>query len=229
MVAHFCGPSERRDLLEIGAGMGGNLCLGSGFRSVTALDPSLVSCDYLRGLSPPVTVLQESWPRMDTSLESRFDVIFLLDVLEHLDDDMESLGSIYHSLRKDGDLLLTVPAYQWMWSTHDERLHHKRRYVKREIIGKLRRAGFDIVFNSYFTTLLLPFAIVQRFMMKFGLRSKISPPKGKTNSFRFKSLHQLIASFLAVERFIVRTIGLPFGLSIVVIARKSGHSQNSLS
>lgn len=205
--------------------MGGNLCLGSDFRSITALDPSQVSCDYLRGLSPPVTVLQESWPPSDASLDCNFDVIFLLDVLEHLDDDSESLRNIYRSLRKDGHLLLTVPAYQWMWSSHDERLHHKRRYQKRSLISRLNDAGFEVEFDSHFTSLFLPFAIIQRLIMKSGLKSKVHPPTKETNSLKFKSLHQFIANLLAIERCIVLALGLPIGLSIVVVAKKPGHEK----
>ncbi|MBM3315443.1 methyltransferase domain-containing protein, partial [candidate division WOR-3 bacterium] len=96
------------------------------------------------------------------ALEGRFDVITMLDVLEHIDDDLAALRAARALLKDDGLLLLTVPALPWLWSDHDVALHHHRRYLKRELVTIVERAGFDVGRCSYYTSLLLPFLVLQR-------------------------------------------------------------------
>ena len=84
------------------------------------------------------------------------DAVLLLDVLEHLDDDVAALVTARRALRPSGLLVITVPAYRWLWSGHDVALGHRRRYTARELSRVVERAELAVVHASYFNTLLFP-------------------------------------------------------------------------
>src|SRR3989337_2222779 len=89
------------------------------------------------------------------------DLVTLLDVLEHT-DDVKTLKEAHRILNNRGLLLLTIPAYQWMWSNWDVVLNHRRRYTKRQIEELLKNHGFEVVKCTYlYSFLLLPVFIVR--------------------------------------------------------------------
>lgn len=214
------GPRSSQDVLEIGAGMGGNLDLVRDFRTVSALDPSAISNDFLRQTRSNVRVLNASWPPESDEFDTSSDLILMLDVLEHLEDETLSLEWVSRTLRENGCLLLTVPAYQWLWSTHDVRLHHKRRYSKKVLLSRIESAGLEVHFASYFTTLFFPLAVMQRVANKFKSSANGTSLRQPCWPKHLQLAHRLVAFALSVERSLVRHIGLPFGLSIVVVAKK---------
>ena len=95
-----------------------------------------------------------------------YDMIALLDVLEHVPDDKGSLAAIFTRLKPGGALLLTVPANPWMWSAHDVAHHHHRRYRKGEIAALAKEAGFEIDLLSPFNTMLFPLIAGVRLLNK---------------------------------------------------------------
>ena len=95
-------------------------------------------------------------PRDLPALRGRFHIVTCLDVLEHLDDDVDGLRTIASLLVPDGQLIVTVPAYPWLWSGEDVISQHRRRYTRATLFAACRAAGFDVLFASYFNTSVLP-------------------------------------------------------------------------
>lgn len=188
--------------LEIGPGTGGNLEL---FNSdVTVLEPSAEAIKFLSCRN--VKIIKGKLGEVET--KERFQFIACLDVLEHLDNDKESLKQIFNLLEPEGKLLLTVPAYNFLWSSHDEELHHKRRYNLTELIKLVASSGFQIEFKSYFNFLLFPLALVSRL---FGQAGRSLPGNAINTS--------LLKVFM-LEKFLLKYLRFPFGLSIVVICKR---------
>lgn len=142
-----------------------------------------------------------------------FDVVLLLDALEHMAADDDALREARRVLRPGGVMCITVPAYQWLWSKHDEAVHHKRRYTRQQLVKKMEAAGFTVRYASYYMMLfLLPIALF-RFLAGRFLRSKTSD---------FFILPNILNVFLygvsRLEAYVCRKqIRLPFGTSIIAI------------
>jgi SAM-dependent methyltransferase len=143
------------------------------------------------------------------------DVVLLLDVIEHLDDDAAALGAARRTLVEDGLLVLTVPAHPWLWSGHDVRLGHRRRYVASELRGLVERAGYRVERMTYFNSVLFPAIAATRWLRQRlgddGHDLRRPPPV----------LNRLLERLFALERHVVPTLPLPFGTSSLVVARRS--------
>ena len=143
-----------------------------------------------------------------------FDLVAILDVLEHIDDDVGSLSALGERLNDDGSILITVPALPWLWSEHDESHHHKRRYTKASLTKVLQDAGCELENIGYFNTLLFPLALIQRIALKlFGGKNTINNmPGGFVND--------LFSKIFTFERRLVGRVNLPVGLSLYAVARR---------
>ena len=109
-----------------------------------------------RGLA---RVVQGGIEDAERLLPGGFDAVTLLDVVEHLDDDVAALRTAGRLLRPGGTLLVTVPAYQWLWSGHDVVNQHRRRYTSGRLRSALSAAGIAEARVTYFNGLLLPLAV----------------------------------------------------------------------
>lgn len=153
----------------------------------------------------------------------QFDLVGMFDVLEHLQEEQETLRSIWKLLLPQGRLLLTVPAHQSLWSYFDEAAHHCRRYSADEIRRKLTEAGFEVEFLSQFMMCILP--IVWIFRKMSGLRGQPNSDRAKTladKEFRIVPVvNQILTALLNLEaRWLSRGHRLPIGTSLVVVSRK---------
>jgi hypothetical protein len=143
-------------------------------------------------------------------------MVAALDVIEHVDDDAGSIAALGRLLKPGGFLLTTVPAGAWMWSAHDERHHHKRRYALGQYRALFEAAGLRVRRATYFNTLLFPPIAVVRLAKKlFGLRDddaeSLPPP----------ALNSGLRSLFASEKRLLRAMDLPFGVSILVIGERA--------
>lgn len=210
-------PSCYHRVLVLGVG-GGCLCRElkqSGFQ-VVGLDISQVACHHVQeeyGIETLQHNLEEGLPFEQKS----FDAIIIADVLEHIRCDQQLIKSMHRCLKPQGRLLLTVPAYKHMWSDWDERLRHVRRYNLRDLKRMIEADEFIIKKISFFNTLLYPFALIWR---------KIFAAHQKEGSSDFQvsqggeMLKPVIATYYALERFFIKFLFLPFGLSLFVCAEK---------
>lgn len=205
-------------ILDAGCGGGGNLPLLSGYGSqlyAFEMDDTARAHAAARRLAP---VEEGSLPDAIPFGDTRFDLITLFDVLEHVEDDAAALAALAARLDPGGYLLLTVPAFPELYGPQDELHHHHRRYRWDGLRGKLAQAGFDIEFMNYWNILLFPIAVLVR------LKERLLPGR---QAFGLNTpppfINRLLFHVVALERFILPRITLPFGLSMMVVARKRGH------
>ena len=149
--------------------------------------------------------------------DDHFDVAVCLDVIEHIEDEQGALRELYRVVRPGGSLLITVPAYQWLWSEHDEINHHQRRYTRATLSAAAAAAGWETVRTTYFNTLLLPIAIVWR---RLARRSHIEGPASDLQRMP-ERLNLLLEWPLRVEARVIAGGGrIPAGLSLATVFRK---------
>jgi SAM-dependent methyltransferase len=141
-----------------------------------------------------------------------FDLICMVDVLEHIDQDTETLIAMKQLLTKDGRILMTVPAYQWLWGAHDEFLHHKRRYSATELRQKIIAAGLQPVKVSDFNTILFPLAAIIRIKDKL-----LSNRTASGSSVPSTPINAVFKYLFGAERFLLKYLNLPFGVSLLCI------------
>ena len=213
----------RKDLrlLEIGCGTGGMLPILGAHGRVTGIDPSEEAIRYSRQRHGAQAELH----RVDFPAEAPpgggYDVVALFDVLEHLDDDVQALRRAASLLSAGGLLVATVPAHRFLWSPHDVINHHRRRYARRELRDRLRAAGLRVERVTYFNMFLFPAVLLARMLR----RGSAAPREGESD---FKVVPGLLNAFLerlfGGERFLLRLTNLPFGVSLLAVARKDGRT-----
>lgn len=143
-----------------------------------------------------------------------YDLVCLFDVLEHLQDDVASLLTLQRLLRFDGRLLLTVPAHPWLWSFHDEELHHRRRYTRAGLVQALRSGGFDVDKVGYFNSVMFPAVVIARLLDRLrggSVTGQSEPPQW---------LNVTLTRVFSAEAPIAARGVLPFGVSLFAIARR---------
>ena len=197
--------------LDYGAGYGGMRNTFANLAEHTdAFEPDAVarSAAMTRGY-------RESFADEDSAFKNSYDLIGLFDVLEHIEDDkaflLRALSVLSHTDKITGHLVLTVPAFMSLWSTHDVAHHHFRRYTKGGLHKLLRDAGYEVEYASYWNCSMLIPASLLRLAGRSG-EGGLTPP-----SFINAILHLL----LRMEAAVLRYVPLPFGLSIVVVAKRS--------
>ena len=149
--------------------------------------------------------------------DDSFDLAVSLDVIEHLGDDLAALRELRRVVAPGGALLVTVPAYQWLWSGHDEINHHHRRYTRRSLQHAAEQAGWRQTRTTYFNSLLLPVAIILRVLERFSTKTTESsldlwvPPA---------PLNWLLERPLTLEAALIARGGrIPAGLSLLDVFR----------
>jgi ubiquinone/menaquinone biosynthesis C-methylase UbiE len=201
-------------IVDIGCGTGKNVEAFSEFGPVTGIDSSEEALKFCKKRGLP-NVSKGDAEKTNLPANS-FALVTLLDVLEHT-DDTKTLKEIHRILKKDGLLLITVPAYQWMWSQWDVELHHKRRYTKSGLEKLLKKYGYDIVLSSYRQSfMVLPVYAFRKLKtifkpLDYGSDFKVGSP--------FVSVPLLYVTNL--EHALITSTSIPFGMSIVVLAKKT--------
>ena len=204
------------DILEVGSGTGANVAMLAEFGRVVGLEMNegaiSLAAVASAGTQGRVRFLHGRCPDDLPAKAGSFDLICLFDVLEHIQDDRETLAALLPLLRPGGRILLTVPAYQWMWSPHDEHLHHHRRYGQGAFQKTCEQAGLRVERISHFNTILFPLACLARAWEI--ARGRMS---GATRT-PHPLLNGLLRRVFAFERYLLRAVSLPFGLSLLAVA-----------
>jgi SAM-dependent methyltransferase len=145
--------------------------------------------------------------------------VVALDVLEHLDDDGAAALELRRVLQPDGVLLVTVPAYRWLWSSHDVALGHRRRYRRTDMERLLRSAGFEIELCSYVMLLALPPAALLRLLERLPGRQPTATQAESGYVPIPRWLNSLLSLVVGWDGLLAGHIPMPFGLSVFAIAR----------
>jgi SAM-dependent methyltransferase len=159
------GLPDRARILDAGCGSGRNMVELARHGAVTGVELSGPSVQLARDRSVG-EVLEGSVMEMPFE-DGAFDLTVSLDVIEHLEDDVAALKELRRVTKPGGALLVTVPAYQWLWSGHDEINHHHRRYNRRTLLQAAERGGWQLERAAHFNSLLLPIAILLRALERF--------------------------------------------------------------
>jgi len=212
VIARLALPEHAR-LLDAGCGSGRNMVELARHGTVTGVELSQTSVEIARGRQVG-EVIAGSVLEMPFA-ENSFDLAVTLDVIEHLQDDLAVLRELRRVVAPGGSLLVTVPAYQWLWSGHDVINHHHRRYTRRSLRRVAERAGWRQVRTTYFNSLLLPVAILLRVLDRLNTKTTESsldlwvPPE---------PLNRLLERPLALEAALVARGGrIPAGLSLLAV------------
>ncbi len=212
VLDHCIGTGKQRRVLEVGCGNGGNLKFLSRYGSVSAIE--LEDGARARAKSRGLARVEKGWlPDGLPFNEEKFDLVAALDVIEHVDDDLAALERLRGRLHDGGTLLLTVPAYPWLWSRHDELSHHRRRYTAKVLDRLLSQAGFRATFTSYFNTFLFPAGVAH---IKFSALLEKNPHAAM--KIPANPLNWMLRNIFGAESHFVPRIRLPFGISLVTCA-----------
>jgi|GEM_PF-41301 len=218
-LRRFTKGSEDLKILEVGCGTGGNIRFLKKFGRTSGLDSNPVALAYAAGKGFQDLVLGsvESIPYADGA----FDVVASLDVLEHIGNDAAALKEMYRVLKDGGLLLLTVPAHPWLWTQHDEALHHHRRYTLKGLREKIGGAGFRIEKFSPYMMPTMPYLLIRGLLDKFPGASKREKAASYHATLPWIINNGLLA-WIEAERMLLEIMTLPFGGSVLVVAKKVG-------
>jgi SAM-dependent methyltransferase len=155
--------------------------------------------------------------------------IGVFDVVEHIADDATFIAHLHAMLAPGGRLYVTVPAYQTLWSIEDVRAQHHRRYTSAGLSATLRRAGFDVEHASYlFAFLPLPVLLFRTIPYRLGRVRPAGPEAVQADHVGSTLTRRVLDVALALERSAIRALGgLPFGGSVVAVARKPGGARHA--
>lgn len=223
------GEAKALHILDIGCGTGANLGLlrsvvGVG-GTVTAMDFSPLALRFAADhvAAPGVLLLQGDALHLPFD-DDQFDIVTMLDVLEHLRDDAGALTEVFRVLRPGGQLVFSVPAYQHLWSAHDTALHHFRRYEYHALQRLLRRSRFRVARLSFAMGLMPPIAWLWRKLIlpwqprrpreaKRHSEGAVLPPVTPV-------FNALLINYLKWEGRLIMRRRLKFGTSLVGTAAK---------
>lgn len=144
-----------------------------------------------------------------------FDCVTAFDVLEHL-DDLAALRQVKRVLKPDGRVLLICPAYRWLWSKKDITYHHKRRYSKSDLSTLLKKTGFTVEKCSYFNFFLFPVFVIAVLLDKYLAVLNLKLDFLKPVPY---FINAILTKLMFLEAFIIYRCRLPFGSSIICLAR----------
>ena len=160
------------------------------------------------------TVLPARLPDLPPLPATSYDLIALLDVLEHVPEDRATLAAIAGRLAPGGSLLVTVPQHQWMWSSHDVANHHVRRYDHASLAAAFAGSGLQLRLLTSFNSLLFPLAVAQR------LASRLTGREGRQDDDLSPPLNALFRTIFSLERHLIGQVPMPPGLSLLALASR---------
>ena len=206
---------EKMRALDIGCGSGLNAkILETKAKEVTGIESEHHAINLAAQFAPNLRVVKGTFPNV--RLDGYFDIVTLFDVLEHCVDDVTTLKIIHGLMTPSGTLMLTVPAFAWLWTAHDDIVHHKRRYTKNKLQKKIEAAGFRVERITYFNTLLFPAIVALRTVRSiFGITQT-------TSDYALPNpiLNWIFGKIFGLEKYLLRYVNLPVGVSILCIAKR---------
>ncbi len=201
---------KKNNILDFGSGSGVNLDILKKYGSVDVHEKNKFARSILKKNKNVKTIFSNLKLK-----KNYYDIILLADVIEHIEKPKILMKNLKKFLKKDGQLLITVPAYQFLFSKKDEVLGHYRRYDINSLKKELK--GFEIVNISYFNTFLSLPIIILTIINKIFKRDYISKVETTPNYILNKILYIIFKS----EKFFLRYFNFPFGISIYILVKNA--------
>ncbi len=204
-------------ILDIGSGTGIILKTLDEFGQAFAMEMSPEAIQFLKKRSLKRVVCSDAEQVLPFK-DGSFSLVTCLDVLEHLDRDKELLAEMIRVCEEGGHVLVTVPAFNRLWSPHDSVLHHRRRYTRTRLLGQLRGLNAQVIKASYYNFMLsLPILAVRKLRALFS-------EKGKGQSDFFidlpEDLNRSLSALYRLELLGLKLFRYPYGVSLLVLLRK---------
>jgi 2-polyprenyl-3-methyl-5-hydroxy-6-metoxy-1,4-benzoquinol methylase len=201
---------EKSTILDVGCGTGGNLSLLKQYGEVYGLEKNELAVKFARQKNIG-KIIQGSMPD-DIGTHQKFDLVVMLDVLEHLDNDTQALKSLLPFIKDNGYIIITVPACPMLWCQHDTYHHHRKRYIKKELEECILEANLCCNFINYYNSLLFPLAFVNRMVYKMMpfIKMKVTLP--------IKVVNNILEKIFSSERNLIKKFQMPMGLSVIAVA-----------
>jgi 2-polyprenyl-3-methyl-5-hydroxy-6-metoxy-1,4-benzoquinol methylase len=200
-------------VLDIGCGTGAILKALSATYNVVGLDTSPLAIEYSRkrGLTNVLQMPVQEFPK------ERFHVrtAILLDVIEHIEDDVAVLEAARRIVEPDGRVIITVPAHMWLWNAHDVANQHKRRYTKASLKAAINQAGLEPVKITFYNTLLFPMVAARKLIDRASRATSSHVSDTQPNA----ALNAALKAIFASEKYLLPNVNLPFGISLLAIAK----------
>ncbi len=222
------GQRTRRRVIDLGAGCGGFIRYA---RSVglfpdshlAVADSSLDALEFCRQTLPAETAAYQI-DLLDLGWSNRWDVVLLLDVIEHIPDDGAALRGVFEAMSSGGYCLVTVPALQQLWSWNDEVVGHQRRYSVSQLSERLSAAGFRVLDARYFMFLLSPLLVASRILSRKAAVGASDEERWalvkESHAVPAKPLNQLMDLIFGLETPLGHRIRFPWGTSAVALCQK---------
>jgi SAM-dependent methyltransferase len=208
------GTKKKTKILNIGCGTGGTISTLEKFGQVENVDISDDAIRFMKELGYGVKKANGlTLPYKD----KKFTVVGAFDVLEHIEDDVAALKEWGRVLSPGGYVVLTVPAYSWLWSGHDVSLHHYRRHTRKSVAIKAEEAGLKVIKSSYAIVFSLPLVVGFRGLNKI-LGRKTDSESSYVNVPVW--VNNLFIAALRGEAKGHKFFAYPFGTSVIAILKK---------
>lgn len=213
LMGHYLAPGRRYSILDAGCGTGGTTIDLAQFGTVTGVDMSADALGYAssRELRRLVRGSVESLPFADHS----FDAWTCFDVLYHrsVGEERLSMREARRVLRPGGLAFFREPAFDWLRGSHDIGIHTERRFTLDPFVTEIEEAGFHIEHATYGNAILFPLAVLKRTLDSVlpAAPADLSVPPGPINA--------LFEKVVSLEQGLLHRVRLPFGLSVIVVAR----------
>jgi SAM-dependent methyltransferase len=217
-------PADDLRLIDLGGGCGGWLHYltthrGARFKEIALADSSLHALELARTVTGEATHLFEV-DLLDLGWEKRWDIVFLLDVLEHLPDPVTALRQVRKCLTPNGLLFVTVPALMAFWSYNDEIVNHRRRYSKQDLQDAAEQSALALVKARYFMFFLSPLLAISRLLgprRRPVSREEITALLTSTHRVPSKPVNALLRAVFSLETPLGLRLSFPWGTSVLGI------------
>ena len=215
LIARYSPVQKEKRILDVGCGTGGMLKELAKYGSVWGLDKNKKAIEYSSQKVPEANLMVGTFP--EHMPEGNFDLIVALDILEHIEQDRKALQRLGNALSSQGIVVITVPAYRALWTSHDDANQHRRRYTRAELKQKVLDADLEILKISYYNTFLFIPIVLRKLINRFSPQDPASPLRDTSPPAWVNSLLHFVFS---LEKHILNFMNFPFGVSLIVIASK---------